>query len=59
MSAMMRDDASENATVRGSIVGYSSLEPIVISETTAIVITETQKAKRRHQHVKGSSSVHP
>ncbi|TGZ47373.1 Uncharacterized protein DBV15_00059 [Temnothorax longispinosus] len=58
MSAIvMRDNASENATVRGPIVGYSSSrDPAVVSETTAIVITETQKAERPHQHVKGSFS---
>ncbi|KYM84310.1 hypothetical protein ALC53_05403 [Atta colombica] len=35
-------------------VQYNSLDPIVIIETTAIVITETQKAERRHQRVKGN-----
>ncbi|XP_012534660.1 nuclear hormone receptor E75 isoform X1 [Monomorium pharaonis] len=47
---VMRDDASES--VRGPIIEYNSLNPIVINETTTIVITETQKAERRHQRVK-------
>jgi len=54
----MRDDASENTTVHGPIIRYNSLDPIVIIETTAIVITETQKAERRHQRIKGSSFIY-
>ncbi|EZA58076.1 hypothetical protein X777_01457, partial [Ooceraea biroi] len=34
--------------------GNITLDPIVIDETTTIVITKTQKFDRRHQHVKGS-----
>jgi len=53
----MCDDASKNAIVRGPVIIYNSLNPIVISETTAIVITETQKVEKCHQRVKGSSLV--
>lgn len=53
---VVRDDANEDAIVRGPIVDYeTTLDPIVISETATIVITETQqKTDRRHQRVKGS-----
>jgi hypothetical protein len=50
---VVRDDANENAIVRERIVD-SITGPIVISETATIVITETQKADRCHQRVKGS-----
>lgn len=52
------DDANEDAIVRGPIVDYdTNLDPIEISETATIVITETQqKTDRRHHRVKGSKN---
>ncbi|XP_029661575.1 nuclear hormone receptor E75 isoform X2 [Formica exsecta] len=51
---VVRDDANKDAIVRGPIVDYNTtLDPIVISETATIVITEMQqKTDRRHQRVK-------
>ncbi|EGI65967.1 hypothetical protein G5I_05555 [Acromyrmex echinatior] len=61
-SLPQRPDTPTNPGIRGGISAgereagnrYNSLDPIVIIETTAIVITETQKAERRHQRVKGA-----
>ncbi|RLU21313.1 hypothetical protein DMN91_005686 [Ooceraea biroi] len=49
----LRDNANEDAIVHEPIVDCNiTLDPIVIDETTTIVITKTQKFDRRHQHVK-------
>lgn len=54
---VVRDDANGNAIVRGRIA-ENITNPIVISETATIVITETQKADRCHQRVKGAFIIH-
>ncbi|KYN16778.1 hypothetical protein ALC57_10975 [Trachymyrmex cornetzi] len=66
-SLPQRPDTPTNPGIRGGISAGEreagnrqrglispTLDPIVIIETTAIVITETQKAERRHQRVKGA-----
>ncbi|XP_011640769.1 nuclear hormone receptor E75 isoform X3 [Pogonomyrmex barbatus] len=49
---VVRDETSENAIVRRPVIRYNNLNPILISEATTIVITETQKAERRLPRVK-------